>query len=173
MGAISHLILQPLLFVACPSMPPTFVPGPASVLRRILTKAGRSLRIRVAAATFILLVNTRPGTRSFMQTSHLLATETLGDPIYCLQESGNEVQGHDKTLARSYSYYVEERGLIVTGFLSQCSTIRTVIQWSPLQPTEPFHMARLLCAPFFLDLMVSLSSFHCYISRITAINMNL
>lgn len=44
---------------------------------------------------------------------------------------------------------------------------------SSLQPTEPFHMARLLSAPFFLDLMVSLSSFHCRIPCITAINMNL
>lgn len=132
MGAISHLISQPLLFVARPPMPPTFIPGPASVLKRILTKAGRSLRIRVAAATFILLVNTRHGTRSFIQKSHLLTTETLEDPIYCLQESENEVQGHDKTRARSYSYEVEERGLIVMGFLSQCSTKCTVIQWSPL-----------------------------------------
>lgn len=68
-GVMSYLILQPLLFTAGPSMPLTFIPCPASILRHVLMKVASFLCIVVIAITAHLGYTTHAA-KYFMQKSH-------------------------------------------------------------------------------------------------------
>lgn len=65
----------------------------------------------------------------------------------------------------------KKEGLIVMWFLSRCSELYMVVDLSPLSSRR--HRARLLLAPFVLDLMASLPSPHHPLSCLMAADMNL